>query len=169
MNRVHFCQSIPPPILSSLEVDSDQSEACFDDLEASWRTIGWDGWMIIIVHRSKSTFGANNCLCFSPHENVIIFSRTMFYVISFVRGPQKDRLFPFISFPFSHSIFGFLVFSRENTNMHHFYRTQVRLFSTYEAVSDQGPVWVQSEDKIRRASTSNFELEILISLVSLLP
>ena len=40
---------------------------------------------------------------------------------------------------------------------------------TYEAVSDQGPVWVQSEDKIPRASKSNFEVEILISLVSLLP
>ena len=39
----------------------------------------------------------------------------------------------------------------------------------YEAVSDQGPVWVQSEDKIPRASKSNFEVEILISLVSLLP
>ena len=40
---------------------------------------------------------------------------------------------------------------------------------TYEAVSDQGPVWVQSEDKIPGASKSNFEVEILISLVSLLP
>ena len=39
----------------------------------------------------------------------------------------------------------------------------------YEAVSDQGPVWVQSEDKIPRASKSNFEVEIFISLVSLLP
>ena len=39
----------------------------------------------------------------------------------------------------------------------------------YEAVSDQGPVWVQSEDKIPGASKSNFEVEILISLVSLLP
>ena len=39
----------------------------------------------------------------------------------------------------------------------------------YEAVSDEGPVWVQSEDKIPRASKSNFEVEILISLVSLLP
>ena len=39
----------------------------------------------------------------------------------------------------------------------------------YEAVSDQGPVWVKSEDKIPRASKSNFEVEILISLVSLLP
>ena len=39
----------------------------------------------------------------------------------------------------------------------------------YEAVSDQGPVCVQSEDKIPRASKSNFEVEILISLVSLLP
>ena len=106
----------------------------------------WTGLMVIIGHRSsKITSRANNCLCFSPHENVIIFSRTMFYVISFVRGPQKDRLFPFISFPFSHSIFGLLVFSRKNTNMHLFYQTQVRLFSTYEAVSDQGPVWVQRE------------------------
>ena len=67
--------------------------------------------MVIIGHRSsKNTSGANNCLCFSPHENVIIFSRTMFYVIGFVRGPQKDCLFLFISFPFSHSICGFLVF-----------------------------------------------------------
>ena len=41
--------------------------------------------------------------------------------------------------------------------------------AAYEAVSDQGPVWVQSEDKIPRASKSNFEVEILISLVSLLP
>ena len=39
----------------------------------------------------------------------------------------------------------------------------------YEAVSDQGQVWVQSEDKIPWASKSNFEVEILISLVSLLP
>ena len=39
----------------------------------------------------------------------------------------------------------------------------------YEAVSDQCPVWVQSEDKIPRAPKSNFEVEILISLISLLP
>ena len=43
------------------------------------------------------------------------------------------------------------------------------LKKAYEAVSDQGPVWVQSEDKIPGASKSNFEVEILISLVSLLP
>ena len=41
--------------------------------------------------------------------------------------------------------------------------------SCYEAVSDQGPVWVQSEDKIPRASKSNFEVELLMSLVCLLP
>ena len=40
---------------------------------------------------------------------------------------------------------------------------------SYEAVSDQGPVWVQSGDKIPWASKSNFEVEIFISLVSLLP
>ena len=39
----------------------------------------------------------------------------------------------------------------------------------YEAVSDQGPVCVQSEDKIPRAFISNFEVELLMSLVSLLP
>ena len=44
-----------------------------------------------------------------------------------------------------------------------------KLANVYEAVSDQGPVWVHSEDKIPRASKSNFEVEILISLVSLLP
>ena len=50
--------------LSSLQVDSDQSEACLDDKkEALW--MGWDGigmgLMAIIGHRSsKSTFGANN-------------------------------------------------------------------------------------------------------------
>ena len=38
----------------------------------------------------------------------------------------------------------------------------------YEAVSDQGPVWVQSEDKIPQASKSDFEIEILFSMVSLL-
>ena len=45
----------------------------------------------------------------------------------------------------------------------------IYMINVYEAVSDQGPVWVQSEDKIPRASKSNFEVEILISLVSLLP
>ena len=44
--------------LSSLEVSWDQSEACFNDLEALLRM---DGQMVIIGHRSsESTFRSNN-------------------------------------------------------------------------------------------------------------
>ena len=43
-----------------MEVDSDKSKACLDDLRGF---VGWMGrdWMVIIGHRySKITFGANN-------------------------------------------------------------------------------------------------------------
>ena len=39
-------------------VDSDQSEACLDDLEALW-VGGWDGMVIIGHTSSRSTFDAN--------------------------------------------------------------------------------------------------------------
>ena len=43
-----------------IKVDSDQSKACFDDLEALWRTDGIGIELVIIGRRqSKSTFGAN--------------------------------------------------------------------------------------------------------------
>ena len=42
--------------LKSLEIDPDQSEACFDDLEAFLQMDGWD-WMVNI----SRTLGADKC------------------------------------------------------------------------------------------------------------
>ena len=47
--------------LDYIKVDSDQSKARFDDLEALWRTDGIGIDLVIIGRRqSKSTIGANN-------------------------------------------------------------------------------------------------------------
>ena len=59
----------------SLDVDKDQSEACFDDLEAMWRTDGWD-CMGIIGHRySKSTFSANDYYNNFEEIGILLFQR----------------------------------------------------------------------------------------------
>ena len=76
--------------------------------------------MVIKDHRySKSTSGAKDCLCFSPHENVIIFIIQQNNILRhmFCQGTAKGLFVSFHFFSFFALNLWILVFFLEKTQI----------------------------------------------------